>query len=154
MLAWQLWLTLAVVFAIGEVVTTGFFLLWFAIGAAVSAVAAALGLGLVGQLTIFLAVSALLILFTRPLVHRMIEKRRPAYQTNVGALVGKIGTVVRRVDAMDVSGQVKIEGEVWTAFTAGAAIPEGALVLIDRVDGVKLHVRPVEDRFPAGPAKS
>lgn len=147
MLAWQIWLTLAVVFAIGELVTGGFFLLWFALGAAASALAAALGLALVGQLLVFLGASGLLILFTRPLVHRLVERRRPAYQTNVGALVGKVGTVVRKIDPLEVSGQVKIQGEIWTAVTAGAAIPEGATVVVESVDGVKLHVKPVEDRY-------
>jgi membrane protein implicated in regulation of membrane protease activity len=145
-LAWQAWLVLGVALAIGELVTGGFFLLWFAIGAVVGAAAAALGLGLVGQLLVFLSVSALLIAFTRPLVHRLIERRRPAYQTNANALVGKPGTVVRQVDPLEVSGQVKVGGEIWTAVTAGAPIPKGAMVIVERVDGVKLRVRPVEDR--------
>ncbi len=149
MLAWQIWLVLAVAFAVGELLTTGFFLLWFALGAAVSALAAALGLGLVWQIVVFLAVSGLLVLFTRPLVHRLVEKRRPAYQTNVSALVGKVGTVVRKVDPLDVGGQVRVQGEVWTAVTAGAPIPKGAMVVVERVDGVKLHVKPVaDDRYP------
>ncbi len=149
MLAWQIWLVLGVLFAIGEIATSGFFLLWFAVGAAVSAVAAALGLGLLEQIVVFLAVSGVLVVFTRPVVHRLVEKRRPAYLTNVSALVGKVGTVVRKVDPLEVTGQVKVQGEVWTAVTSGASIPKGALVTVERVDGVKLHVKPVEDRYPS-----
>ncbi len=149
MLAWQIWLTLAVVFAIGEVVTGGFFLLWFSIGAVVAALAS-VWLGLLGQAVIFLAVSGLLVAFTRPLVHRFVEKRRPAYKTNADALVGKIGTVVRRVDSLEVGGQVKVQGEIWTAVTAGASLPKGAMVQVEHVEGVKLHVKPVSDHQPIG----
>lgn len=148
MLAWQIWLTLAVLFAVGEVVTTGFFLLWFAIGAVVTALGAALGLNLVGQVVAFLAISGLLVAFTRPLVHRLVERRRPAFKTNVDALAGKVGTVVRKVDPYEVGGQVKVQGEVWTAVTDGAPIPKGAMIVVERVEGVKLHVKPVPDTHP------
>lgn len=146
MVEWQIWLIVAAALAIAEIATTGFFVLWFAVGAVVAAAAAALGVGIVGQLLVFLAVSGVLVVFTRPLVHRLVEKRRPAFRTNVDALVGKVGTVVRKVDPLDVSGQVKVQGEVWTAVTRGGPIPRGAMVVVERVDGVKLHVRPVEDR--------
>lgn len=146
MVEWEVWLIVAATLAIAEIATTGFFVLWFAAGAAVAAAAAALGVGIVGQLLVFLAVSGFLVVFTRPLVHRLVEKRRPAFRTNVDALVGKVGTVVRKVDPLDVSGQVKVQGEVWTAVTRGGPIPRGAMVVVERVDGVKLHVRPVEDR--------
>jgi len=148
LLAWQLWLTLAVLFAIGELVTGGFFLLWFSIGAVISALAAVFGLNLVGQIVAFLAISGLLVVFTRPLVHRFVERRRPAFKTNVDALSGKVGTVVRKVDPLEVGGLVKVQGEIWTAVTAGAPIPKGALVVVERVEGVKLHVQPVSDRQP------
>lgn len=154
-LAWQIWLALAVLFLVGEILTAGFFLLWFAVGAAVSALSAALGLDLVWQVVVFLASSGVLVALTRPLVHRFVEKRRPAYATNAPALVGKVGTVVRKVEPLDVSGQVKVQGEIWTAITSGASIPRGAMVLVERVDGVKLHVRPVDDRLPdTGPSGS
>ncbi len=148
MLAWQIWLTLAVIFAIGEVVTGGFFLLWFSIGAVVSALAAVLALNLVGQIIAFLAVSGVLVVFTRPLVHRFVERRRPALRTNIDALVGKVGTVVRTVDPLEVGGQVKVEGEIWTAVTAGASIPKGVMIVVERVEGVKLHVKPAPDTQP------
>lgn len=148
MLAWQLWLVLAVVLGIVEIVTSGFFVLWFALGAVASALAAALGADLIPQFVVFVVVSAVLVVFTRPLVQRLVERRRPAYRTNVSALEGRVGTVVSEVRPLEVTGLVKVGGEVWTAVTDGGSIPAGVTVVVDRVDGVKLYVRPAEDRLP------
>ncbi len=148
MLDWQLWLVLAVVLGVAEILTAGFFVLWFALGAVAAAAAAALGLEVVPQVVVFLAVSGLLVLFTRPVVQRVVEGRRPAYRTNVSALVGQVGTVVKEVRPLDPAGLVKVQGEVWTAVTRGGAIPEGAAVVVEAVDGVKVIVRPVEDHLP------
>jgi membrane protein implicated in regulation of membrane protease activity len=146
---WQLWLVLAMVLGVAEIITTGFFVLWFAIGAGAAALAAALGADIVVQLVVFLAISGLLVIFTRPVVHRFVEGRRPAYRTNVSALVGKVGVVVREVEPLEVTGLVKVQGEIWTAVTDGASIPEGVAVVVERVDGVKLSVSPTRD-LPSG----
>lgn len=148
MLAWQMWLVVAVALGVLEIVTAGFFVLWFAIGAVAAAIAAALGAGLIPQLVVFLGVSAVLVLFTRPVVQRLVERKQPAYKTNASALEGKVGTVVNEVRPLEVTGLVKVGGEVWTAVTDGPPIPAGLTVVVQRIDGVKLHVRPAEDRLP------
>jgi len=142
---WQLWLVLALILGVAEILTTGFFVLWFAIGAVAGAVAAAFGGALLVQFVVFLAVSGVLVVFTRPVVQRFVERRRPAYRTNVSALQGQVGTVVREVKPLGVTGLVKVGGETWTAVTAGGPIPKGTTVVVEQVDGVKLYVRPAED---------
>ena len=148
MVEWQLWLVLVMVLGVAEIITTGFFVLWFAIGAGAAALVAALGAGVVVQLVVFLAVSGILVVFTRPVVHRFVEGRRPAYQTNVSALVGQTGVVVREVTPLTVTGLIKVQGETWTAVTDGGSIPEGATVVVERVEGVKLAVSPAKDLPP------
>ncbi len=111
---WVLWLILAVVFAVGEIATLGFFLAPFAAGAAVAAVVSAAGAGLVLSLAIFLAIAAGLLVALRPLA-RSYRKMPPQIRTGTAALVGRDATVVERIANHEGAGCVKIDGEVWTA---------------------------------------
>ena len=109
---WIVWLILAVVFAVGEVLTMGFFLAPFAGGALAAALAAAAGAGFVVSGLVFLAISSVAFMALRPVARRHL--RLPAeLRTGTAALVGKTGTVVEAVDRD--SGSVRIDGEVWTA---------------------------------------
>jgi membrane protein implicated in regulation of membrane protease activity len=111
---WVLWLILAVVFAVGEIATLGFFLAPFAAGAAVAAVVSAAGAGLVLSLAIFLVIAAGLLVALRP-VARAYRKTPPQIRTGTAALVGRDATVVERIANHEGAGCVKIDGEVWTA---------------------------------------
>src|ERR1051325_741220 len=93
---WVLWLIAAVIFAVGEIATTGLFLAPFAGGAAVAVLVAATGLGLAIQLTVFLVVSIVLLSALRPLARA--HMLRPArLRTGTAALVGRSATVVERI---------------------------------------------------------
>ena len=111
---WVLWLILAVVFAVGEIATLGFFLAPFAAGAAVAAVVSAAGAGLVLSLAIFLVIAAGLLVALRP-VARAYRTTPPQIRTGTAALVGRDATVVERIANHEGAGCVKIDGEVWTA---------------------------------------
>ena len=111
---WVLWLILAVVFAVGEIATLGFFLAPFAAGAAVAAVVSAAGAGLVVSLAVFLVLSAVLLAALRPLA-RSHKRMPPQIRTGTAALVGRDATVVERIVNQEGVGCVRIDGEVWTA---------------------------------------
>ena len=111
---WVIWLILAVIFAVGEIATLGFFLAPFAGGAAVAAVISAAGAGLVPSLLIFLVVSGVLLAGLRPLA-RSPRRMPPQIRTGTAALVGRDATVVERIANQEGMGCVKIDGEVWTA---------------------------------------
>src|SRR4029079_5965765 len=64
---WLLWLIFAVVFAVGEIPTLGFFLAPFAGGAAVASLVSAIGVPFVGSAAVFLLVSVILLAALRPL---------------------------------------------------------------------------------------
>jgi membrane protein implicated in regulation of membrane protease activity len=109
---WIAWLILAVLLAVGEVLTMGFFLAPFAAGALAAALVAALGGGFVVAGIAFLAVSSVALLGLRPIARR--HMKLPAQlRTGTAALVGKTGTVVEAISAD--AGCVRIDGEVWTA---------------------------------------
>jgi membrane protein implicated in regulation of membrane protease activity len=111
---WVLWLIAAVVFGIGEIATTGFFLAPFAGGALLAAVVSALGVGAAASWIVFLVVSIALLAALRPVARRM--RRMPAHlRTGTAALVGKQAMVLERIANDEGVGCVRIDGEVWTA---------------------------------------
>lgn len=153
---WQWWLVGAIVLAVVEMVSAGFFVIWFAIGCVAAMVASWLGAGLVGQGLAFVVVSGVLVAFTRPVVQRLVFRRGREPRTAVDALPGQVGTVTERVTRL-APGLVRVGGEVWSAISArDEEIPAGTRVSVVRVDGVKLVVQPLEpeacpgDRGTAG----
>ena len=136
------WLGLVILFLIAEGATVSLVSLWFAAGAVVAMFAALLGAGAWLQTGLFLVVSGALLLMLRPIVRRyLVPKITP---TNVDSLVGSTGLVTEAIDNGTASGQVKLGAMEWTArSTTGENIPQGALIRVDRIEGVKVYVTPV-----------
>ena len=112
--SWVFWLILAVVLAVGEIATLGFFLAPFAGGAAVAAVLSATGAGTTAEFAAFLVVSIVLLAALRPLA-RAHQRTRCQIRTGTAALVGQTATVVERIANAEGVGCVKLDGEIWTA---------------------------------------
>jgi membrane protein implicated in regulation of membrane protease activity len=112
--AWVFWVILAVILAVGEIVSLSFFLAPFAIGAVAAALLDAAGVGAVGQFAAFLASSALLLAIVRPIARRHV-KVPPQLRTGTAALVGETAVVVERISNDDNVGAVRLKGQVWTA---------------------------------------
>ena len=131
---WVAWLIVAVIFGVGEVLTAGFFLAPFAVGAVVAALISALGGGLVVSGLAFLAVSTVSLLGLRPIARRHL--RLPAQlRTGTAALVGRTATVVEQVT--DGSGCVRLDGEIWSAraFDEDEVIEPGTRVHVMEIRG-------------------
>lgn len=136
------WLGLVILFLIAEGTTVSLVSLWFAAGAVVAMFAALLGAGIWLQTGLFLVVSGALLLMLRPIVRRYLVPKITA--TNVDSLVGSTGLVTEAIDNVTASGQVKLGAMEWTArSTTGENIPQGALIRVDRIEGVKVYVTPV-----------
>ena len=132
--AWIWWLIIALAFAVGEIVTLGFFLGPFAIGALAATVFSAVGAGFVVSGLVFLAVSTACLVALRPVVRRHLKT--PAHlRTNTAALVGRTATVLEPVSAD--AGSVKLEGEVWSArpYDDDERIEAGARVHVIEIRG-------------------
>ena len=141
-LAAFVWLGLVILFLIAEGATVSLVSLWFAAGAVVAMFAALLGAGIWLQTGLFLAVSGALLLMLRPIVRRYLVPKITA--TNVDSLVGATGLVTETIDNVTASGQVKLGAMEWTArSTTGENIPQGTLIRVDRIEGVKVYVTPV-----------
>jgi membrane protein implicated in regulation of membrane protease activity len=109
-----LWVIAAGAFGVGEMLTTGFFLAPFAVGAALAAGTEAAGLGGVAAWIVFLLVSVLSLVVLRPIARSHLRVP-PQIRTGTAALVGKPAVVLERIANHEGVGCVKIDGEVWTA---------------------------------------
>lgn len=137
------WMILLVLLVVIELATMGLTTIWFAGGALVATVAAACNAPLFLQIALFLIVSVAMLVFTRPIALRYFNRDR--VRTNVDSLAGERGIVTGRIDNMQGCGQVTINGMEWTARSSedGGSIPEGTVVEVKAVDGVKVIVYPV-----------
>src|SRR3954447_21290105 len=112
--AWVIWLIVAVVFAVAEVVNLSFYLFPFAIGAAGAAVVDLAGGGAAIAWITFVALTAVSFTVVRPIARRHLPTP-PQTRTGTAALVGRTAVVLERIDNDSNVGRVRLDGEVWTA---------------------------------------
>lgn len=133
------WLAAFIVFSIGEAVTVGLVSVWFAVGALGGLFAAALGAGLWLQIVVFLGVSALAVALFKPLSSKLLKPKLSA--TNADRVIGSAALVTQTIDNTQAQGQVKVNGQVWSARSnQDVVIPVGRDVKILRIEGVKVIV--------------
>ena len=134
------WLILLIILVAIEIATMGLTTIWFAGGAFVAIIAAALNTPLYVQITLFLIVSVVLLLFTRPIAMKYFNKDR--IKTNAESLIGKQAVVTEDIDNLRAVGLVSINGQEWTARNVvdGMKIPKGTVVIVRAISGVKLIV--------------
>ena len=136
-----IWLAILAFFLVVEAITAGLATIWFAGGALAAAIAAYLGAEIWLQILLFLAVSIILLIFTRPLAVKYMSK--DLEKTNVNSLIGKKAVVTQKIDNLAQTGQVKINDVEWMArsFSDGETIPKSTVVVIGEIHGVTLYVK-------------
>ena len=140
-----IWLALMVIFLIAEALTVSMVSLWFAAGAVVALLLSLLHLQVWVQVVVFFVVSGVLLACLRPMVRRHVAPK--IVPTNVDAIVGTRGIVTAEIDNVCAAGQIKVNGMEWSArSTTGEIIPEGTLIRVERIEGVKAFVTPIERR--------
>jgi membrane protein implicated in regulation of membrane protease activity len=133
------WLGVAVILFMIEAATMSLTTIWFALGALISMVLAFLNLPLAWQILLFLIVSSILLIFTRPVAVDKLKIGK--IKTNVESLVGQPGWVIKDISPEE-KGQAKVAGQIWTAAAAdGGSIAEDEKVIIEKIEGVTLYVR-------------
>lgn len=137
-----IWLIIFVILVIIEIITMGLTTIWFAGGALVATLAAAVHAPLWAQIVLFLVASALLLFFTRPVAVKYFNKDR--VRTNVESLIGQQAIVISEINNLQGIGQVTVNGQEWSARSTEeeTVIPVGCVVVVERVSGVKLIVTP------------
>ncbi|WP_337538114.1 NfeD family protein [Suilimivivens sp.] len=135
-----IWLAVLVVCVGIEIATMGLTTIWFAGGALVSAILAALNAPLWLQIVAFFAVSLILLYLTRPVAVKYFNKDR--VKTNVESLIGRQAIVISEIDNLQGIGQVTVGGQEWSARSVkdDVQLPVGSVVVVRSVSGVKLIV--------------
>lgn len=135
------WLCVVVAAALLEMATTQLVSIWFAVGGVGAIIACELNAPVPVQIMVFVVVTALTLVFTRPVAHRALAVKKTS--TNADRYIGRIAVVTLAIDNMRGEGQVNVLGSIWTARSAdGSPIPAGRDVIVVAIDGVKLIVRP------------
>ena len=138
-----LWFLMMVAFLVAESSTVALVSIWFAVGALAALIASLLNAQLWVQVALFLAVSGALLALLRPMVRKFITPK--IVKTNVDSIIGSVGKVIQTIDNLVPAGQVKLGAMEWTARSvSGDVIPEGTLVRVERIEGVKVFVVPAE----------
>lgn len=134
------WLGLLVALIVAELLTTQLVSIWFAAGALASFIVTLAGVEeLWIQIVVFVAVSVVALVVTRPIVRKLVNRK--AVPTNADMVIGQTGVVTDRIDNNAETGLVKVNGAVWTARTEdGSVIESGEKVEIKEIRGVKLFV--------------
>jgi membrane protein implicated in regulation of membrane protease activity len=141
MVAWIVWLIVAAVLGVAELLTTTFALGLIAVGACVAAAAAAAHLGLPFQLLAFVVASAAGLGFVLPVARRHV-RQPPLLKTGPAALVGRHAQVLQEVNGY--GGRVRIGGEEWSArsYDETLVIPVGHTVDVMQIEGATALVYP------------
>jgi membrane protein implicated in regulation of membrane protease activity len=134
------WLVVLAICAVVELVTMGLTSVWFAGGALIAALIALVCPYFWVQVVLFIVVSLVLLIFTKPIAVKFFNKGR--VKTNAESLIGQRAIVVSEIDNLKGIGEVTVSGLDWSARTEedGLVIPEKAVVMIKRIEGVKLIV--------------
>ena len=142
---WVFWLIAAGVFFIIEMATIVFLVFWLGIGALLAMLTSFVTDSILIQSIVFVISSTLLLIFTRPLVNKFIKVPKEI-KTNAYSIIGKKGIVISKINNIEGNGQVKIDGEIWSAKSlTDEDIPENSDVEIVEIDGVKAVVKKVTE---------
>ena len=139
---WQIWLIIAGVCLIGEIMTTGFLVFWLSIGALLSMIVSFFTDNVIIQTAVFVISSAILIFATKPFVKKFAKTKN--VKTNAYSIIGKNGIVTADIDSINSKGQVKVDGETWSAVGKDDIdIQKGTEIEVLEIKGVKAIVKPV-----------
>lgn len=140
---WLIWVIISILCLILELSSGDFFLLCFAIGAAIAAIFAGCGANLTWQIILFAVVSALSLLLVRPALIKKLHKPHRVRLSNAEAMVGQEGRVSERIEANGF-GRVAIDGDDWKARSVDdSAIEKDQRVRVVKMDSIIAIVEPI-----------
>ena len=134
------WLAILIFLLVVEACTVNLVTIWFAGGALAATIAAYLDLDLVTQLLVFILVSIILLVITRPAVLKYMEKTKT--KTNIDSLIGRTAVVTEEINNLQQTGKILINDIDWMARTNSNnfCIKPGTVVRIREVKGAHLIV--------------
>lgn len=137
---YAIWGALIILFGIFEAATAQLVSIWFVFGAIASLVASLLNATVIVQIIVFVVVSVLALIATRPIVKKHLNTK--TVRTNADRILGREAIVIEQIDNISSVGQVKVDGNVWSAKSVdNTTIPIDSIVTIEKIEGVKLLVK-------------
>ena len=139
---WLIWLIAAGIFFVAEIITVGFFIFWLGIGSLLAMLVSLVTNSIIMQVATFAISSSILLFFTKPLAKKLAKSDNVA--TNSFSLINKNGIVTIDINPLEGTGQVKVNGEVWSAKTEDdKVISKDSQIKVLKIDGVKLVVEQI-----------
>ena len=140
---WYIWLILAGIFLIFEIITTGFLVFWLSIGALITMIVSLFTNNIAIQTAVFVVSSTILIFATKPFVKKFAKTK--TVKTNAFSIVGQNAIVIKDIDSINSKGQIKVDGEIWSAVGKNDMnIEKGTEVEVLEIKGVKAIVAPLK----------
>jgi len=136
-----MWIAAAALLLVVEMLTVDLLFASLALAALAAAIAAGIGLAGIGQGLVFGIFAAISLLLLRPIALKHLKKRPTNYATNVEALVGS--SAISTTEVNDVSGQIKLSGEIWSARSTGEVIGKDQKVFVSAIEGATAVVTTV-----------
>lgn len=134
------WVVLLIILIVVEAVTAQMVTIWFAAGAVAAMVAELLDAQIWLQWVVFIVVSVIALIATRPLVRKLTETK--VQPTNADRYIGQVAVVTEEIDNIAAKGQVSVSGTVWTARSSdGTVIQKDEKVTVEKIEGVKVIVK-------------
>ena len=134
-----IWLAVIILASIIEASTVQLMSIWFVVAAVVSFILSLLGVSAPAQFIVFLVISVVLLVLTRPIVKRLLQFNRVG--TNSDRYIGSEGIVIEEIDNLKGTGQVNVSGSIWTArSTDDQKIKKDEFIKVEKIEGVKLVV--------------
>ena len=134
----SIWIGIFVVTLITELNTADLTIIWFCIASLVSFILALFGIPYVIQLVVFVVISLILLIATRPLTKNMMNKT--LIRTNADRIIDSIGIVTKTINPDDI-GEVKVGSEYWRAISAdNTLIEENEKITVVSFSGNKVIV--------------
>lgn len=141
---WAFWLILSGIFMLIEIISISFFMFWPGIGALLAAFTALLGFDLNIQIIVFAISTTLMFIFMKPLAQKLFKSNEDDMILSKDSLIGKTGVVIKGINNLNSTGQVKVAGELWTAFSSDdEVIEENSTVIVEDIESIKLKVKKI-----------
>lgn len=134
-----IWLGVLILAVVVETLTLSLVSIWFVPGALISMILAFIpGMPLWIEITVFLSMTLILLVFIKPITSKLIVGKRVA--TNADAVIGETAVVTEAINNLEAKGQVKVKGQIWTARAAdqNTTYEVGDILNVIAIEGVKL----------------
>ena len=144
---WVFWLALLIIALIIEAATMGLTTVWCAAGCLVAMILDLCHVDVMVQIIVMLIVTVVSFIICMIWIRPAVDARRMGkiQPTNADRIIGKEGVVIKAIDPEAAKGQIKVEGQIWSAKCA-SAVEEGKRVKVLALEGVKAVIEPVEDK--------